>query len=254
MAPRVAVALFSLSLLTAGCNGCASSEVARLVAASHHDEAAGIRFVEILTGGATASETLPLVVVLHGYGGSPKGVLRRTGLASLPERARLIVPYGPDATRYGFSWFPDWANDAELAASSRRMADRLATMIGEVVRLRPTAGKPVVTGVSQGGILTFTLAVLHPEAVRAAFPVAGFLARPLWPSVWPEGPEKPRVHAFHGGADQSAPVGEARDVVRRLSEIGLAAELTEYPGLGHAGSSEERRDLLRAIGREVREP
>ena len=208
-------------------------------------EAAGIRFIEIVTGGANASDSLPLVVGIHGLGGSPEHF--GSVLSSLSVRARLILPYGLEAYGEGFSWFPIWRDDAELAAGTRRAADRLAAMIDELVRRRPTTGKPIVTGFSQGGMLSFGLAVLHPESVRAAFPISGLLARSLWPDEWPASREKPRVHALHGTADERVSIAEARATVRRLKEIGLSADLVEYPGVTHTVTAEMRRDVVQAI-------
>jgi hypothetical protein len=45
----------------------------------------------------------------------------------------------------------------------------------------------------------------------------------------------------------SVPIDGARSTVRRLAEIGLIANLIEYPGLAHHTSREERRDLAQAI-------
>jgi phospholipase/carboxylesterase len=163
-------------------------------------------------------------------------------------RARVILPYGFNVAGEGFSWWSGPRDDeARFAEDTRRAADRLAAMLDELVRRRPTVGKPIVTGFSQGGMLSFTIAVLHPEAVRAAFPVGGRLAEPLWPSAWPAGAPRPLIHAFHGAADDVVPIEGARGTVRRLAEVGLTADLVEYPGLGHHTSGEERRDLARAI-------
>ena len=145
-----------------------------------------MRFVEILTGGASPSDSLPLVVGIHGLGGRPENFGRV--LSSLTTRARLVLPYGLEPYGEGFAWFLPWRDDAELAAGTTRAANRLAAMIDELVQRRPTAGKPIVTGFSEGGILSFALAVLHPESVRATFPVSGLLAPSLWPSQWPPGP------------------------------------------------------------------
>jgi phospholipase/carboxylesterase len=237
-------ALLALALLTGGCDACTQRSLPAVTSAPRN-EAAGVRFIEILTGGASESDRLPLIVGIHGRGGSPEAFSR--SLASLSVRARVILPYGFNASGSGFSWWGDWVDDARFADDTRRAADRLAAMLDELSRTRPTAGKPIVTGFSQGGMLSFTLAVLHPEAVRAAFPMGGLLAKQLWPSAWPPGAPKPVIRAFHGTADERVPVDSARGTVRRLAEIGLAAELVEYPGLGHHVSSEEQRDLVRAI-------
>jgi phospholipase/carboxylesterase len=213
---------------------------------------AGIHFLERITGGARASDPLPLIVAIHGRGGRPEHFGRALAALSLP--ARVILPYGPEPLGDGFSWFGDWTDDAQFAALCRGAADRLAAMIADLVHRRPTVGKPIVTGFSQGGILSFTLAVLHPDVVGAAFPASGLLPSGLWPSAWPEGFARPRVHAFHGSADDVVPVEGARATVRHLVALGVSATLTEYPGIGHTVSPDMQRDLVQALEQALRGP
>jgi phospholipase/carboxylesterase len=125
-------------------------------------------------------------------------------------------------------------------------------MIDEIVRRRPTAGKPIVTGFSQGGMLSYALAALHPESVGAVFPVGGLLPEALWPAAWPAGQERPPIHAFHGDRDPRVPIEDDRATAARLREVGLGVELTEYPGVVHAIPSGMRHDLVRAIEEAVR--
>jgi phospholipase/carboxylesterase len=209
-------------------------------------EAAGVRFIELLTGGAKPGERLPLVVAIHGLGDRPEAFAPL--FAGLPAKARVIVPFGLEPWSSGFSWFELSSGDQEkLARGTKHASDRLAAMIEELSRRRPTEGKAIATGFSQGGMLSFTLAVLHPEAVRAAVPVSGMLAKPLWPTAWPIGMAMPVVHALHGDADERVPVQAARAAVKRLAEGGLSADLREYAGVGHTVSPEMRADLSRAL-------
>lgn len=211
-------------------------------AASATPSAAGIRFIERVTGGAGTSDPLPLIVAIHGRGGRPEKIGRL--FDSFEGRARVVLPYGFESAGEGYAWFSHWSDDPVFADETRSAADRVAAMIAEIARLRPTVGKPIVTGFSQGGILSFTLAVLHPELVRAAFPAGGFLAPALYPSVWPKGLALSRLHAFHGTDDETVPVTNARATVQRLKEIGVPAELTEYPGVRHQISKEMRHDMM----------
>ena len=211
-------------------------------AASATPSAAGIRFIERITGGAGTSDPLPLIVAIHGRGGRPEKIGRL--FDSFEGRARVVLPYGFETSGEGYAWFSHWGDDPAFADETRSAADRVAAMIAEIARLRPTVGKPIVTGFSQGGILSFTLAVLHPELVRAAFPAGGFLAPALYPSVWPKGLAMSRLHAFHGTDDETVPVTKARATVQRLKEIGVPAELTEYPGVRHQISKEMRHDMM----------
>jgi phospholipase/carboxylesterase len=213
-------------------------------------EAAGVPYLERITGGAEAGDTLPLVVAVHGLGDRPESFVSL--FSSLRARARLVVPYG-EPWREGYSWFPAGSLDdpQKLAEGTQRAAGRLAAMMAALVRERPTSGKPIVTGFSQGGMLSFTLAVLRPEVVGAAFPVGGLLAPSLFPSAWPMGKEQPEIVAFHGADDERVPIDGARRTVQRLRELGLPAELHEYPGVGHTVSAAEREDLVKAISAAV---
>jgi phospholipase/carboxylesterase len=215
-------------------------------ARSGPSEAAGIRFLERTTGGAEAGERLPLVVAIHGLGDRPEsfGAL----FDGFGGRARIVVPYGTAPHGNGFSWFPLARLDPDkLAEGTERAAHGLAGLIEELERTRPIVGKPIVTGFSQGGMLSFTLAVLHPERVGEALPVSGLLAPRLWPASWPAGKPMPQIHAFHGDADTVVPFQPARDTVEALKKAGLPVEFSTYPGVGHSVSPKMREDVFAAL-------
>lgn len=214
-------------------------------------EAAGVRYVERITGGAAPDDALPLVIGIHGYGDRPESY---AGLfAAFPGRARFIFPYG-EPHGEGFSWFavsPRFNPDA-VAAGTERAAHRLAGMIAALTAARPTVGRPIVTGFSQGGMLSYALVILHPESVGEAFPVGGLLAPPHWPSTWAVGKAQARIEAFHGDADPVVPIAVDRQTSTRLRAVGFTAELHEYPGVVHTITAEMRRDLHAAVGAAVR--
>ncbi len=215
-------------------------------ASSAPPETPKIRFLERVTGGADANEPLPLVVAIHGFGADPESFGRL--LEGFEGRVRLILPYGTSPQGEGFSWFPLAGFDPTLLAQgSERAANGLAAMILELERTRPTRGKPIVTGFSQGGILSFTLAVKHPERIGEALPVAGMLAPPLLPTSWPMGKFAPPIHAFHGDADGIVPMRRAADSVRALVAVGFSADLKTYPGVEHTVSAAMRRDYFEAL-------
>jgi phospholipase/carboxylesterase len=241
--------LLSLVLLAAACGGLPWGGSPG-VTWTRNDEAAGVRFIETVTGGASASDTLPLVVAIHGFSGKPNDFLTLATLSSLTARARVVAPYGLAPAGDGFAWF-DGSDGRQLPENMRRAADSLAAMIDALVKSRPTAGKPIVTGFSQGGMMSYALAVLHPDLVRAAFPASGYLPPPLCPSAWPAGKEMPRLHAFHGAADGAIPIARDRATVQQLAALGLHVELTVYPGEGHVVSTRMKRDLRQALAQEL---
>lgn len=206
-------------------------------------EAASLQYVELLTGGAKATEALPLVIAIHGLGDRPEHFRRL--VADLPVPARVIVPRAPDPRGGGYSWFPVRAKGSDpmkLSAGISKSGDRIAALVATVTRERPTAGRPVVLGFSQGGMLTFYLATHHPALFGAAIPVGGWLPPPLVPDgTAPKG--APRIVALHGQEDPLLLIGPTRKGVDTLKEKGWDVSLHEYPGVGHAIPPDMRAEL-----------
>lgn len=210
-------------------------------------EIAGVHYLEHMTGGARPDERVPMIVALHPMGGDPADFLPL--LRRYPHRARLILPYGhPSGGMY--IWYD---SDDVTAALVTREADRIAAALAALVAARPTVGKPLVTGFSQGGIMTFALAVTHPEALAAAFPISGLLPPSLYPSAAlssePRPATLPPITAFHGASDLAVPTGGARASIAELRRVGYAAELREYVGVEHEIPDEEMGEILERIGR-----
>ncbi|NVB42910.1 prolyl oligopeptidase family serine peptidase [Pseudenhygromyxa sp. WMMC2535] len=214
-------------------------------------EAAGVHYLEYLTGGAQAGDTLPMIIAIHGLGDSPQGFV---GLfEGFDQPARVILPQGLDAYEPGWSWFPVRARDADiegLAQGIAKAADALAPAVEALTKTYPTAGEPIVTGFSQGGMLSFTLAVRHGELFSAAFPVGGWLPPPLWPQSSP-GPDSPPILAFHGDADRAVSFAPTQEAVAALDKLGYEVELRPYPGVGHAIPPAMRAELMAALGEAV---
>jgi phospholipase/carboxylesterase len=202
-----------------------------------------------MTGGATPEQRVPMVVAIHGLGDRPEDF--RSVLPSLDVPARLIFPRGFSPWHGGHSWFEFDRKDLEgLGDRISASADRVAAGIDALAKSRPTAGRPIVTGFSQGGMLSFAIAVRHPSAVSAAFPMGGMLPRSARPASAPEG--APPIFAWHGADDRLVPVQLARDTVAHLRGLGLRADLEELPGVGHTIPTSMRAALRERVTAAVR--
>lgn len=187
---------------------------------------------------------LPMLIAIHGLGDTPENF--QHVISDLPVTVRVIIPRGLDPVDDGFSWFPLRARSQDVAGLSKGIssaADRLARLIAELQRSRPTTGRPVVTGFSQGGMLSFALAVYHPEVIAMAVPVSGWLPPPLWPSALPERRPLPKIVALHGEADAAVKFIPTREAVEHLEKLGWPAILKPYPEVGHAIPPKMRREL-----------
>lgn len=215
-------------------------------------EPAPLEFVERVTGGASGDATLPLVIAVHGLGDRPERFVRL--FERLPFPVRVVAPRGPAKHGRGYSWFPvrrlpPDPNDAEMVAGIRASAERLAALARWLAKHRPTRGKPVVTGFSQGGMLSFALAVHHPDAIAAALPVSGALP----PALLPEGPVTRPIHALHGTADRVVPFRHGEATARAIAAVTKEeSRLQRFPGVGHTVSPEMRAALYAALKRHTR--
>jgi len=202
-----------------------------------------------VTGGADASQPLPLILVMHGLGDRPESFT--SWQREITAQARVYSLRGPKAHGQGFSWFDPASRGggpvdaAALGPGVREAAERVIANLDRLVARKPTRGKPVVTGFSQGGMVSFALAALAPGRVSASLPIGGVLPTAIEPA--PPPPSPPLLLAFHGAADPRVPVELARTSTGRFQQRGWSAELREYPGVGHSIGPDERRDLMRAL-------
>lgn len=217
-------------------------------------KAAELHYVERILGDAEPEDTLPMIVAIHGLGDDPDHFAHL--FDAFPGTARLILPQGVDPTEQGgWSWFPIRARSQDvegLATGIEASADKLAAMIAALEKTRPTAGAPIVTGFSQGGMLSFTLAVKHPEAVGFAVPVGGWLPPPLWPEAGPTNAH-PRIVALHGTADNAVHFEPTKTCVDALTDKGYTVELKAYEGVRHAIPPQVRTDLYDLLADAVKQ-
>lgn len=206
-----------------------------------------LQYLELVTGGAKLDDRLPMIVAVHGLGDNPANFAHL--FDTYGERIRVILPRGIDASGDGWSWFPFRARDPDttaLAQSIAEASDKLAASITAVAAAKNTAGKPILTGFSQGGMLSFAVAVRHPDTISVALPIGGWLPPPLWPTA-KAAKGTPRIVAFHGTDDAAVKYEPTREAVAALTKQGFSAELITYGGIGHVITPEMQRDVFDRI-------
>ena len=234
--------------------GCTRSEVAQTSSGTStpksvaEQTAPPLEYLEYLSAGADTKEKLPVVLAIHGLGDSPGNYI---GLyETLPIEARIIAPRAPTSYGPGFSWFsiriPFRANKS-LGEGIGAAADLIGNLIDWLSVNVPMKGKPVVTGFSQGGMISFAVAVRHPEKIRAAIPVSGAIPPSLLEGKPPLASKSVVIRALHGDVDDMVPIEPARKTVSLLREKGWDAQLKEYPGRGHTIDDSMQSDLFGLI-------
>jgi phospholipase/carboxylesterase len=200
----------------------------------------GVDFIELFPNGA--DETAPLVVAIHGMGDKPDNWIETW--STFPGKAQIALPRAFTKYGDGFSWFElrDNMPDAELGTEVGAAEDKLWKGIAKLAGAR----KVIITGFSQGGILSFASAARHPDRIAYAFPVSGSCPGPLLP--------KDKAHAapllaFHGTADNVLAFKWGKGAVDAFKEQGNEATLREYPGVGHTMTAGMQKDLWAEIQR-----
>lgn len=215
------------------------------------DEASGLEYLQIVTGGADPDAPLPVVVAIHGLGDNPNSF--RLLLDDLPARARVVVPRAPTPHgEDGFSWFAFRADDGgegarQLAGGITESAEKIAKLLESLARRYQGPSRSVACGFSQGGILSFALAAAHPELLASVVPVSGYLPPSLWPASRPKVRPLPKVAALHGDDDHLVSVQSARWTVEALRSNGYDATLRSWPEVGHAVVPAMRATLAAAV-------
>jgi phospholipase/carboxylesterase len=236
--PRMGLALLCAALCTwAACNN---------LTLLHHPNSEQntkapdltLPYKTVLTDRSNNDARLPLIIAMHGLGGTPDDMIRT--LSDLEVPARVFAPYGlfPFGMQGGASWYanaiPSRTSDPQLIAEDMNYAaDKLAQFISKAMKHYPEAGTPIVTGYSQGGMLTYALSVRYPHLVSSAIPVAGFIPATILPEQSIASGPYPKVEALHGYNDKIVPFDADLDGIEALNFLGQKAVLYRFNDTGH---------------------
>jgi len=175
----------------------------------------------------------PLVILLHGVGGTPADMapLADSIAAALPDARITAVPAALpyDLGMQGFQWFSVDAITEENRPA--RIGAALPTFIDTIRAVQRTHGATpadtVLVGFSQGAIMALA-------ACRDAFlaghvvAIAGRFA-PL-PDAWDR---RTTVALVHGTMDGTMPADHSRRAAARLAELGAEVQLDLVPRTVH---------------------
>lgn len=212
---------------------------------------APLAYVELLTGGAAADDTLPLIVALHGRGDTADGFAR--AFRDMPLPARVALLRAPIPEHDGDAWFTfqrtrTWEH---VADDLETLSDRVVATTDAIEAAHPSRGRPILTGFSQGAMIAYAMALRHPERFGALDPVSGALSTELLARHRPEPAQVPPIVAFHGTRDEIIPIDADRDAADVLGRHGIHVEVRPHDAT-HWLDGEMRADLWRTIEDQAR--
>jgi len=163
-----------------------------------------------------ADAAMPLLVLLHGAGGSGAGILRRIGSAAGTAGVAVLAPDSRDST---------W--DAIRGGFDRDVAfvNRALERIFDTVDVDPA--RVAIGGFSDGATYALSLGLINGDLFRR---VAAFS-----PGFVVEGPPrgKPRIFISHGVGDSILPIDRCgRPIAAALRQANFDVTFKEFEG-GH---------------------
>lgn len=182
-------------------------------------------------------EKNPLLLLLHGYGSNEADLF--SFASELPDEYYIISARAPYDLQYGsYAWYAinfdadqNKFSDFEQAKVSR---DLIATFIDELIKTYPIDVKNItLVGFSQGSILSYAVALSHPEKVKNVIALSGYISEPIFEENYKNNDfSNLSVFASHGTVDQVIPVEWARKTKPFLDDLGIESTYKEYP-VGH---------------------
>lgn len=191
-----------------------------------------------------AKRGAPLLLLLHGVGGSERDLLR---LKPYFPSFRVISVRAPHTLApERFAWFqvaftPEPVHNAAEAEMSRQT---LITFINELTeRFSVTREEVYLLGFSQGAIMALSVALTTPQRVAGVVAMSGRILQEVSATVTPS-PEHPQppVLVTHGVHDGKLPVHHARAAKAVLESLSVALTYREYP-VGHELSEANLEDV-----------
>jgi polyhydroxybutyrate depolymerase len=141
-----------------------------------------------------------VVLVFHGGGGRPEGIMRRTGMNNLADQNQFIAVYPAGAERA--TGGKTWNIGGPLSASAADDVGFIRALLGDLKGRAPIDHARIyATGLSMGGVFTYRLACEMSDTFAAIAPVAATMVEP---NCTPRSPVA--ILDIHGSDDERIPI------------------------------------------------
>ncbi len=182
-------------------------------------------------------EKSPVIILLHGYGSDANDLFAFA--SELPEELYVISAQAPyPMPPYGNAWYAINFNSTQGKFSDNIQAvksrDLILQFVEEVIENYPVDPDNVtLLGFSQGTILSYAVALSHPEKIKNVVALSGYINEEIIEEDYRKNDfSNLSVYASHGSQDQVIPVSWARRNPQILKELNIDHVYSEF-GVGH---------------------
>jgi phospholipase/carboxylesterase len=189
----------------------------------------------------------PILLLIHGYGSNEQDLF--SFATELPDEYYIVSVRAPYDIQYGsYAWYAinfdsdqNKFSDNDQARTSR---DLIAQFIDELSAHYPIDTENVtLIGFSQGAILSYAVALSHPEKIQKVVALSGYLNTDIIDENYLKNSfSNLKIFSAHGTVDQVIPVEWARKATPFLDNLGINSVYKEYP-IGHGVAPQEFNDF-----------
>lgn len=190
----------------------------------------------------------PILFMLHGYGSNEQDLF--SFRESLPQDWILVSFRAPRSTEFeGYSWYDINFNDAEkfvdLPQAEEAISSLMESMMKIINNYGLTQGKTHLCGFSQGGILSYALALRYPELFNLVACLSCYPEEKLLTNIVKEKKKLENLRFFvsHGTDDAIIPMDWGKKAADLLYDLSCYFTFREYMS-GHGVNQKNYIDLM----------
>ena len=190
----------------------------------------------------------PLLILLHGYGSNEEDLF--SFAPTLPHDWLIVSFRAPMDSAYGgYSWYDIDLMNVENRIDVAQAKDSLAGILDGILKITNQYGltdnQTHLAGFSQGGILSYALALQNPDLFSKVACLSCYMEEKLIDSSKKDKKkiEKLRFFISHGTDDAVIPLEWGRKAADVLYEMGAFFSFREYMS-GHGVNQKNYMDLM----------
>ncbi len=190
----------------------------------------------------------PLLVLLHGYGSNEEDLF--SFVPNLPEDWLVVSFRAPRTTMYeGFSWYDIDFMDADKMVDLPQAEESEKAILENILKISNhyglTENETHLCGFSQGGILSYALALKNPTFFTKVAYLSCYPEEKLLQDIQKNKKQLEHLRFFvsHGTEDAIIPLDWGRKAADLLYDLGCYFSFREYI-FGHGINQKNYMDLM----------
>lgn len=188
----------------------------------------------------------PILVLLHGYGSDENDLF--SFVSDLPEDWLIVSFQAPKTTPYGgYSWYDIDFSDSDKFINVSQAETSIQLIINKIEEIKKQyqiSGRVHLCGFSQGGILSYALALRNPELFQKIACLSCYPDQKILQNIKDKKTlEHLRFFVSHGTEDNVVPLEWGKKGYELLYDLSLFFTFREYMS-GHGINAKNYQDLM----------